>query len=336
MLVLMALAACSGCTTVSLTQYTLDQNLTAGECRDRAVLDCLAAVAANPETLPSYAVYSNGITTLQDTLNPGYMATWVVHMLTRHALGITASRSPKGLWTLDPAADFERLEAFQAACLWALYGPERAWAQHPEILGDSREYLNQNPHFGVAARLAKLRPGWLHCGGPQDVPACACFKSHCGNTWVWVMPEDAESFAQFVLVFQDIATLDINIIYSPPLVVQLTTNEVTNLPDASDPKKAVTVSTTESRAVKPAYRNLIEKAIQSSLASGKPVALTRAQWFDYTEPWTGLRTAPVLTPAPSMPSRTPTAMQLLPPGTSQPSTRLIRPAPEMKFNLLPP
>jgi hypothetical protein len=334
--VLLALATCHGCTTVSLTEYTINQNRTAGECRDRAVLDCLASVAANPDSLPSYAVYSNGVTTLQDTVNPGYTATWAPAKATANALAITASRSPKGLWTVDPAADYERLEAFHAACLWVLFGPERAWAQHPEILGDAQEYLNQKPHFGVASRLAKLPPGWLRVGNLTDVPVNAYYKSHCGKTWVWVMPDAAESFAQFVLVFQDIATLDLNNVYSPPLVIQMTTYGVSNLPDASDPKKAVTISTTEPRAVKLAYRDYINKAIQASLDTGKPVALTRTQWLEYTEPWTGLRMAPVLSPAASMPSRTPAGIQLSPSATSHPATRMIRPAPEVKFNLLPP
>jgi hypothetical protein len=332
---LVALAACSGCTTVSLTEYTISQNRTAGECRDKAVLDCLASVAANPENLPSYALYSNGITTLQDTVTPGYTATWMPGKATAHALAATASRSPKGLWTVDPSADFERIEAFHAACLWALYGPEVAWERHPEILGDAQQFLNQKPHFGVATRLAKLAPGWVHTGRITDVPVDACYKSHCGKTWIWVMPGDAEAFAQFVLAFQDIATLDVNIIYSPPLVVQLTTYEVTRLPDATDPKKAVTISTVEPRAVKTAYRDYINKAIQSSLDSGKPVALTRAQWLECTEPWTGLRMASVLTPAPSMPSRTPSGLQLAPQAASNNATRMIRPAPEVKFDLPP-
>ena len=332
---ILALIACSGCTTVSLTEYTISQNRTAGQCRDRAVLDCLAAVAANPQSLPSYAIYSNGITTLQDTVNPGYTATWMPTKATAHGIGITASRSPRGTWTVDPMADFERLEAFHAACLWVLFGPDRAWDEHPEILGDSQDYLNQKPHFGVASRLAKLPPNWVKVGAALDVPHDACLKSHCGKTWVWVMPEDAEAFAQFVLAFQDIATIDLNIIYSPPLVIQLTTNEVTKLADMSDPKKAVTISTTEPRAVKMAYRDFINNAIQVSLASGKPVPLTRAQWLEYTEPWPGLRMAPVLSPAASMPSRTPAGIQLIPQGNSQSSSRMIRPVPDVKFELVP-
>jgi hypothetical protein len=331
-LALLALAACSGCTTVSLSNYTVSQNRTGGDCRDQAVLDSLATVASNPENLPSFALYTNGVTTLQDTVNPGYTATWAPATVTKQVLAITASRSPKGLWNVVPAIEPERVEALQAACLWALYGPERASAQYPEILGDPQEYLNQKPHFGVVSRLAKLPPGWLHVGGRKEVPPGACYKGHCGHTWVWVLPDDAEAFAQFVLVFQDIATLDMNIVYSPPLVVQLTTNEVTNLPDVSDPKKAVTISTTEPRAVKPQYRELINQAIQQSLDSGDPVALTRAQWLEYTEPWAGLRTVPLLQAAPSLPTRTPTGFHLSP-ATMLPATRMIRPVPELRFSL---
>jgi hypothetical protein len=334
-LALLAVVACSGCTTVSLTAYTVNQSRTAGECRDQAVLDSLAAVAANPDTLPSFALYANGITTLQDTVNPSYTATWAPWTATKQMLALTASRSPRGLWTVSPVTEYERLQALHAACLWALFGPERPSEKYPEILGDAQDFLNQKPHFGVASRLAKLPPGWLHVGGRKDVPSCACYKAHCGHTWVWVLPDDAEAFAQLVLVFQDIATLDINIVYSPPLVVQLTTNEVSSLQDVTEPTKAVTITTTEPRAVKLQYRDLINKAIQESLDSGKPVPLTRAQWLEYTVPWPGLRTVPLLTPGPSLPGRAPAGFQL-PPATSFPATRLIRPAPELRYNLPTP
>jgi hypothetical protein len=328
----MALVACTGCTTMSLTEYTVNQNRTAGECRDQAVLNGLVAVAANPDTLPSYAVYSNGATTLVDTISPGYTATWAPHALTVALLQITGSRSPKGLWTVDPSAEYERIEAFHAACLWALFSPERATAKYSEILGDSQEFLNQNPHFGVASRLSKLAPGWINMGQHKDVPSCALLKAHCGTTWIWVMPENAEAFAQFVLVFQDIATLDINIVYSPPLIIQLTTNDVTKLPDASDKTKAVTITSTESRAVKREYRDFINNAIQESINSGKPVALTRAQWLEYTDPWAGLRTVPVLTPGASMPGRSPTGVQLSTVGSSTGTTN-FRAVPDVKYQL---
>jgi hypothetical protein len=331
--ILLALVLGSGCTTVTLTEYTVCQNRTAGESRDLAVLNCLAKVAANPENLPSYALYSNGITTILDNLNPAYMVTFNPGKASAHQVGGTLSRSPRGLWTVDPVVDFERLQALHATCLWALFGPERAWERYPEILGDAQQYLNQKPHFGVASRLAKLPPGWVRIGGHRDVPHDACYKAHCGDTWIWIMPENAEAFAQLVLAFQDIATLDINIAYSPPLVIQLTTNEVTKLPDLSDPTKGVTISTVEARAVKSEYRDQINKAIKDSLENGKPVPFTRAQWLVYTEPWTGMRTVPVLSPAPSQPGRRAAGLPLTPVTPSPGATRLIRPAPEVKFDL---
>ncbi len=331
--VVLVLVLGSGCTTVTLTEYTICQNRTAGESRDRAVLNCLASVAANPENLPSYALYSNGITTILDNINPAYMSTWNPGKANAHQVGGTLSRSPRGVWTVDPVVDFERLEALHGACLWALFGPRHASERYPEMLGDAQQYLNQKPHFGVASRLGKLPVGWVGVGRHRDVPHAALYKASCGDTWIWIMPEHAEAFAQLVLVFQDIATLDLNIVYSPPLVIQLTTNEVSKLADASDPTKAVTISTVEARAVKLAYRELINKALQDSLENGKPVPFTRAQWLEYTEPWTGMRTVPVQSPAPSQPGRTAAGMPLTPITTSPGATRLIRPAPEVKFNL---
>jgi hypothetical protein len=335
-LALLLPVACSGgCTTVTLTEYTICQNRTAGESRDQAVLNCLASVAANPDNLPSYALFSNGITTILDNINPAYMVTWNPYKASAHQVGGTFSRSPRGVWTVDPVVDFERLQALHATCLWALFGPQRAWERHPEILGDAQEYLNQKPHFGVASRLAKLPPDWVHYGRHRDVPHSACYKAHCGDTWIWIMPEHAEAFAQLVLVFQDIATLDINIAYSPPLVVQVTTNEVSKLKDPSDPTKAVTISTSEPRAVKLTYRELINKALQVSLESGKPVPFTRTQWLEYTEPWTGMRTVPVLSPAPTQPGRTVASVPLSTPTAAHSAARLIRPAPDVKFQVLP-
>jgi hypothetical protein len=77
-------------------------------------------------------------------------------------------------------------------------------------------------------RLVRLPQGWLHIGRLCDVPLTACYKDHCGDTWVWVMPDGIEGLAGFTLVLQDIATLNVtpsdgsvppNI--TPPLLVTL-------------------------------------------------------------------------------------------------------------------
>ena len=103
-LTLVLIAASAGCTTVSLEQYTLNQNRSCGECRDTSVLDCLAAVAAEPDTLPSFSLYTFGLTTVTDTINADQRVTWAEAMRTLAALGIIGSRAPKGQWTVDPSA----------------------------------------------------------------------------------------------------------------------------------------------------------------------------------------------------------------------------------------
>jgi hypothetical protein len=180
-------------------------------------------------------------------------------------------------------------------------------------LGYQDDYLDTNPHLGVLHRLEKIPPGWLHYGPRNAVPACARYKGHKGQTWVWVMPNDTEAFAQFTLVLHDIATLDWSVITTPPLLVTLTTSERTKLPDPTakaDDKKAVIISTSETRSVKREYRTEIEKAIQKGMESGQ-VNLTRAQWLAYTDPWFGTRYYPVPTPAATQPGRSsPTQLQL--------------------------
>jgi hypothetical protein len=332
---------CAGCTTLLLKEYTLRQTKTSGEGRDTLVLRCLATVAANPNALPPFAVYSVGIATVTDSATINVTSTWAPFKRTLDNLGVTATTSPKGQWTVDPTVEYQQLEAMQAACLWALFGPEYAAQVYPTgILGDPQRYLDGKAHFGVEKRLAALRPGWVQRGRLQDVPSCARYKEHKGKTWIWVMPQDSESFAQFTLALQDIATLDPTIIAPPPLLVHLTTNVQTSLLDptgeAGKPKKLV-IGTTETRAVKPEYREMIEKAIQAGISveddkEGK-VNLTRAQWMDYTEPWPGVRGPAGSTPTTPSPAATslpvPSEPNLLvvPPALRVPSFTPFRQAP---------
>jgi len=232
------LIACTGCTTFTLQEYTSLQTKSGGEGRDSLVLSALATVAADPDALPPYALYSSGITSVTDSVTLSDISTWTLLKYVLKTLGFTASTSPKGQWTVDPSGEYQQLEAIHAACLWALFGPERAWRAYPTgILGDPNNYLDGKPHFAVEERLAKTRLGWIHYGSLQEMPSCARHKGHKGNTWVWVMPEDSESFAQFTLVLQDIATLDPPLFASPPILAVLTTSVVTDLPDLSTEKE---------------------------------------------------------------------------------------------------
>jgi hypothetical protein len=49
-------------------------------------------------------------------------------------------------------------------------------------------------------------PGWYGVGCKKDVPKEACFVGHCGNTFVWVLPDNTEHLANFTLAILDIVT----------------------------------------------------------------------------------------------------------------------------------
>jgi hypothetical protein len=114
-------------------------------------------------------------------------------------------------WLLDPIVAPEKLEAIRAACQWAIGGPDHVYPGSRSLLiRPDQAPPGPERHFGIAERLAHLPPGWL-CGGRlQDVPPCACYKAHHGNTWVWVTPPGMKGLVEFTLIIQDIARVSIN------------------------------------------------------------------------------------------------------------------------------
>ena len=112
----MIVAGSAGCTTVSLERYTLLQVHTSGECRDSTVLNCLAAIAANPDTLPSFSLYGDGNTTVQDMISLNSNTSWTRLEFIRNG-GVRYNRKSESTRPMDHFShlEFERLEALQAA-----------------------------------------------------------------------------------------------------------------------------------------------------------------------------------------------------------------------------
>jgi hypothetical protein len=217
---------CCGCTTTSLKMYTLDQIRTVEDYRINAALECLATIAASPDTLPSFALLTNGGTHLQDMGTVMSNTTWTraLHGFAMDTFTLSASRAPMGQWTVDPVVAAVQLSALRAACRWVVSGPESAWNESPGLLLDpATDYAPLQPHFGVADKLARLPPNWLHVSSRVEVPKNALYKGHCGETWVWVLPEDEQYFSEFILILHDIATIHPDIaVYSSPLIVIIT------------------------------------------------------------------------------------------------------------------
>jgi hypothetical protein len=208
-LLLTVLSACTGCTTAALQRHANSQSGSPVDLRYRETLENLAMVAENSFALPAYSSIFSGTAQITDTaqlvsttaVGPGMPGEMLNPQFTRVVLGN---------WTLDPLNAPEKLEAVRCACRWVIYGQD--WACHDcvGLLETPQRFPCPGRHFGVADRLRQLPLEWLHRGGKQDVPAQACYKAHSGDVWVWVMPEDVKALADFSLILQDIARVDIN------------------------------------------------------------------------------------------------------------------------------
>ncbi len=299
---LTAAVACSGCTTMSLERHTANQVQSLVDFRYQQTLDCLAAVADNPASLPSYSLLSAGITKISDTGGLASTTVWqhtvpaaasgiAIRGFASEGLGATLGRAPTLSWTLIAVADHSQLEAMRCACQWALYGPTEACGSCSSLLANPEPISNTpGPHYGVVDRLRRLPACWLHVGHLSEVPLTAAYKSHCGDRWVWVMPDGMQGLADFTLVLQDIATLDANDCVLPQIVLKLTWTEPAPPKPAAGkpaPVKDSSMSCTEYRVVKPEFVTKVEAML---FDSKNPVRASRDDWEAWTTPLPGRRT----------------------------------------------
>jgi hypothetical protein len=209
MLLLTSVLACTGCTTLALKRHTLSQQASPTDIRYQEVLDNLAMVAHDPAALPAYSSIFAGTAQITDTAQL-VSATTFGPGAAAQVVNPQYSRAVLGNWTLDPINAPEKLEAIRCACRWVIYGREFACHDCVGLLDSPEQAPYPGRHFGLADRMARLPEGWLHIGRLVEVPVNACYKAHSGDTWVWVMPADMEALADFNLVLQDIARVDIN------------------------------------------------------------------------------------------------------------------------------
>jgi len=210
--------ASTGCTTMALERKTLALASTSENLRYQEVMDNLAMVAHDPSALPAYASIYSGATGITDSATLGSTTSWA-HLVGAGAQNGFASESTNPSlmrtavdnWTLDPIVVPEKLEALRSACQWAVYGPETISPTDVHLLTNPDQDPTFGRHFDVQARLARLRPGWLHKSRCfEEVPLRAAYRAHYRGIWVWVMPDDLESLSILALVFQDIARVNSN------------------------------------------------------------------------------------------------------------------------------
>jgi hypothetical protein len=221
----------AGCVTPALERHAVNQIQTVADFRYEAALHCLAMVADNQGTLPSYALLSSGLSSVSDTgiANAATNATFNPAVFKSEVLGFTGAHAPNLTWTVSPVADFTQLAAMRCVCQWVLAGPDHPDPDRIPILADPEIDPYPGPHFGVSRRLKRLPPDWLHVVRGCEAPECACCKARCGSTSVWVTPEGMGGLAEFTLVLQDIATQNVEPLdgttvpanQAPPIIVTL-------------------------------------------------------------------------------------------------------------------
>jgi hypothetical protein len=229
MFVLVALSMCSGCNSLALERYTLNQSMSVADMRYHQVLDALAVVANNNGNLPSLAMMNSGIANVTNTVSVDTATLWdaAVKGFSKNTLVAFGQHNPELQWTVDPVVTQPQLEALYFACLWAVNDAEGrgpspfAEGSRPmevlrapkftDINGCNKAPDRPTFHFDVASQLQELslyHPGWLHVAPKDCAPKAACYKATCGDTTVWVTKEGMAGLSEFTLVMLDIGTTD--------------------------------------------------------------------------------------------------------------------------------
>jgi hypothetical protein len=188
--------ALSGCNAQQLRFTTMRLSETIPDLQERQVIENLARIAANPGALPYYSVISNGTANINDNASGGLFSLFLQHRVYPSAtLDATASRSVTGNWTLNPMTNPDRLRAMRAAYQLAL------GAAILDPVDEKKLEAIQKDQKDI-----QIPAGWVCVGRKRDVPRDACIVSHCGKTYVWVVPGHSKDFADFALFMLNIAT----------------------------------------------------------------------------------------------------------------------------------
>jgi hypothetical protein len=190
------LLALSGCNAQQLRFTTMRLSETVPDLQERQVIENLARIAASPAALPYYTIINGGTASISDNGSGGlYALTLQHHVFPSGTLEASASRTVTGNWTLNPMINPDRLRAMRAAYHIAL------GAEHIDPVDEKKlEAILKDQ------KDLQIPRGWICVGKKRDVPHGACIVSHCGKTYVWVVPGRSKDFADFALFMLNIAT----------------------------------------------------------------------------------------------------------------------------------
>jgi hypothetical protein len=200
----------TGCTALSLRRNTIDQAETYMDMNYKQVMENLAMIYCEPESLPSCSVISYGTMDVLDSLT-GTTGVTMSTVPVVGALDFPAQRTIKGNWAATPVVTPEALRALQMAFRHVLFrDPVFSCAiGHNQYvsLAKYKACAPQGFYFGVADDLADIDATcgqWLGKGTKKEAPKDARYEAHCGDKWVWVCPNGMAGLSKFTLVVQTI------------------------------------------------------------------------------------------------------------------------------------
>jgi hypothetical protein len=211
-LLLSLLSTLSGCTHLALQKDTVRTTSTLADLQFQQVLDNVARFHDNPETVPSFAVATAGIVSVNDQttagVSPTYSPTLTFHQQGGGALPIlsllfplSTQRAVTENWSLVPITDADNLRRLR--CAYRLLVMGEATPNYEFCVKQMKEFF-----AGEEADLVDYYPPrcWYAVGGKKDVPKNACYVGCHGCTYVWVTADGMNGLATFTMGALDLAT----------------------------------------------------------------------------------------------------------------------------------
>lgn len=192
------------------------------------VLNNLAMIAAEPESLPWHVRVRDGTVQISDTLGVGQQgggfSSFEGGGLGVETYGPQGSRKVSLQWGTDAVGDPVQLYALQTAYRRALgyrnlpepnfiTGASRSRAnrsasEDDRDAGDNDPETRSDLESMDIAQEGEIPVGWYFIGTKKEVPKDACHVGRHGDCYVWVMPEGVGGLTRFTLLILSIVKLD--------------------------------------------------------------------------------------------------------------------------------
>jgi hypothetical protein len=192
-----------GCATHNqLSRSTLNAERTLTDVRFEQVLDNIAMMCRNPETLPTAVGITTGVVQVSDNAGVQANSTWNplgVIGVVAYFLGVDANRTVSEQWGVVALTDPGKLALMRCAYQIAIGAN----------LHDSDECVKKFRLFLRDSDVAKAVPqGWFCVGRKKDVPLDACYCGHYRDTYAWVRADGVDALTRFFLTLLDICTTE--------------------------------------------------------------------------------------------------------------------------------